>query len=627
MPVRDSCPRIAAEDEVLTIRGSTIEKRCMADTPAKSRLGDGAARSRGEAGSGAVARDDRGAPEGSELRHAVRDLVALSTLPAIWSGDAPDQIADAITAALIAMLDPEFVYISLNGRAEEPVVALARTGDGRRLDATEAFRDAMAGVVGEPPFAPVTEIPNPVGDGRVRVVAAPIGLGRGERLLAGSRRTDFPTETQHLLLTVAASQAAVAMRRWRAETDERRFAALVEGSSDFIGFATPGGVPQYINPAGMELVGLRRVDQGRHGHIMDFVAPEDRERARKEFWPQVMPDGRWTGEFRFRHLETGEAIPVLLDWFRIDEPRTGRAMNIATVTRDLTAQKRSDAELRHLNETLERRVAERTIELEEANRRLRAESAERQRADARLQQLQSELFHAARLSAMGQMAAALAHELNQPLTAANNFIRTGQRLLAKGDVDAAEAREVMGEAADQVLRAGQIISRLRTFVTRADSEKRVESVPHMVEEASALALSGTGGLGLAVRFAFDPAADRAFADRIQVQQVLVNLIRNAVEALAHCERRDMAITTARLDPSAIEIAVIDSGPGIADEVLERLFEPFVSTKRNGMGVGLSICRTIIEAHGGRLWAEPGVEKGASFLFTLPLARRMETAHE
>jgi PAS domain S-box-containing protein len=607
-------------DEVVTIGGSTVEKGCMAEGPAKPQL-DGRAvhspRACSEAGAGAVARGDRRAPEVPELRHAVRDLVALSTLPAIWSGDDPDHIADAITAALIAMLDPEFVYVALNGRAEEPVVALARGGDGRAFDATAAIRDAIAELVAGPPFASVAEIPNPVGEGRVRVVAAPIGLGRGEILLAASRRSDFPTETQHLLLTVAASQAAVAMRRWRAETDERRFAALVESSSDFIGFATPGGVPQYINPAGMKLVGLRRMDEGRRGHIMDFVAPEDRERARKELWPQVVRNGRWTGEFRFRHLETGEAIPVLLDWFRIDEPRTGRAMNIAAVTRDLTAQKRSEAELRHLNETLEQRVAERTVELEEANRRLRAESAERQRADARLQQLQSELFHAARLSAMGQMAAALAHELNQPLTAANNFIRTGQRLLAKGNVEAGDAREVMGEAADQVLRAGQIISRLRSFVTPAESEKRVESVPRMVGEASALALSGTGALGLGVRFTFDPAADRALADRIQVQQVLVNLIRNAVEALAHCERRDLAITTARLDPSAIEIAVVDSGPGIADEVLDRLFEPFVSTNRNGMGIGLSICRTIVEAHGGRLRSRPNPTGGTIFHFTLP----------
>jgi PAS domain S-box-containing protein len=466
----------------------------------------------------------------------------------------------------------------------------------------------------------VADIPNPLGPGSVRVAALAIGLGGAEILVAASRRSDFPTDTQRLLLGVAASQAAVAMRRWRAEADQRRFAALVDRSADFIGFATLGGLPQYLNPAGLNLVGLRRMEQARRVSILDFVVPEERERVRAELWPRVMRDGRWVGEIAFRHFDTGDPIPVLLDWFRIDDPVTGRPTNFATVTRDLTEQKHAEGKLRRLNETLEQRVTDRTAQLEEANRKLRTEIADRERADLRLQELQAELFHATRLSAMGQMAASLAHELNQPLTAATNFVRTAQRLLRTPNRSLAIIDEVMSDAAEQVLRAGQIVGRLRDFIAGGATEKGIESIPRMIEDACRLALAGTAGVGLEPGFDLDPDAGHAFADRIQVQQVLVNLIRNAAEALVGCRSRALLISTARLDAETVEIAVADTGHGVAPEVRSRLFEPFVSTKRNGMGLGLSICRSIIEAHGGWLRCRPNPSGGTIFSFTLRTPR-------
>ena len=138
---------------------------------------------------------------------------------------------------------------------------------------------------------------------------------------------------------------------------------------------------------------------------MSFPTIEERQRVREELWPIVMQGGRWSGEIKLRHFGTKAAIPFLVDWFRIDDPRSGRPMDIATVSRDLTAQKRSEAELLNLADTLEHRVAERTAELAEANQRLVAEIAERERSDARLQLLQLEFFHAARLNAGGHMAA------------------------------------------------------------------------------------------------------------------------------------------------------------------------------------------------------------------------------
>ena len=230
--------------------------------------------------------------------------------------------------------------------------------------------------------------------------------------------------------------------------------------------------------------------------------------------------------------------------------------------------------------------------------------SERQVTEARLQELQSELVHISRLTAMGEMASTLAHELNQPLSAIANYLKGSRRLLEAGnDERSATVRDAMDKAADQALRAGQIIRRLRDFVARGESERRVESLPKLVEEASALALVGAKEHGVRVRFRFDPKADLVLADRVQIQQVLLNLMRNALEAMADAPRRELVLSTIVRPDQTVEIAVADTGSGIAEEVTRQLFQPFVTTKRQGMGVGLSISRTIIEAHGGRIWAE------------------------
>jgi C4-dicarboxylate-specific signal transduction histidine kinase len=295
-------------------------------------------------------------------------------------------------------------------------------------------------------------------------------------------------------------------------------------------------------------------------------------------------------------------------------------MNIATVSRDLRAQKRAESELRRLNESLGHRVAERTAELANANEMLVTEMSERQRANTRLQELQLALSHAGRLSEAGQMAAALAHELSQPLTALANSANAARRLLAKDErKKLGTVHEIMEEVAIQSLRAGQILRRLREFVTRGESEKRIESVTTMIQEASAFAQTSSEALGVKLKFHFDPSASHVLANRIQVQQVLVNMMRNAFEAMVGAKQRELSVSTGRVDEETIEVVVADSGPGLATEVADHLFEPFVSTKLDGMGLGLSICRSIVESHGGRLSSEPNPGGGAIFRFTLPAA--------
>ncbi len=249
---------------------------------------------------------------------------------------------------------------------------------------------------------------------------------------------------------------------------------------------------------------------------------------------------------------------------------------------------------------------------------------ERQHTEARLQELQSELVHMSRLTAMGEMASALAHELNQPLSAIANYMKGSRRLLANpSDETAGLVSDALDKAADQALRAGEIIRRLRDFVARGESERRVEDVKKLVEEASALALVGAKDKGVRVRFAFAPGFDFVLADRVQIQQVLLNLMRNAIEAMEESPTRELVVATAPAQGGLIEISVADTGAGIAPEISAQLFQPFVTTKRTGMGVGLSISRTIIEAHGGSIAARPNGGGGTIFSFTLPAVTKEE----
>jgi two-component system sensor kinase FixL len=244
---------------------------------------------------------------------------------------------------------------------------------------------------------------------------------------------------------------------------------------------------------------------------------------------------------------------------------------------------------------------------------------ERQQRERRLGELQSELIHVSRMSELGQMASALAHEVNQPLTAMTNYLNGLRRLLAAGNQQAAE--QAMERIAQQANRAREIIRGLRALVRKGGTEQRVESLPKAIEEASALALVGIGQrLKMEIRIGDDAA--EAVIDKIQIQQVLLNLIRNAAEAMADSPRRELAITTARAG-DMVEISVIDTGPGLPVSVRARLFQPFVTTKPTGMGVGLSVCRTIVEAHGGQLQAEDANGGGTIFRLSLPHPKKID----
>ncbi|MBS3649941.1 PAS domain S-box protein [Pseudaminobacter sp. 19-2017] len=244
---------------------------------------------------------------------------------------------------------------------------------------------------------------------------------------------------------------------------------------------------------------------------------------------------------------------------------------------------------------------------------------DREESAARLQEAQSELARLARLNELGEMASTLAHELNQPLATIANYSQGCNRVLRDmPEAFSVRLREALGEIAKQSLRAGDIIRHLREFVTHGETEKNAEDIRKLVKEAGALALVGSRERGVRSKFEFQPGADLVFVDGVQIQQVLINLIRNAMEAMRHSDTRMLTVRTEPYGIGKVAVEVSDTGPGVPDEILARLFQPFVTTKAGGMGIGLSISKRIVEAHGGEMDVLRNELGGATFRFTLPV---------
>jgi two-component system, LuxR family, sensor kinase FixL len=253
---------------------------------------------------------------------------------------------------------------------------------------------------------------------------------------------------------------------------------------------------------------------------------------------------------------------------------------------------------------------------------------QRRGTEKRLEELLSELLHVSRLSAMGQMTAAIAHEVNQPLAAIIQYVAAAKRTLDTVKLTPTalkRARSMIDKAAKQVLRAGAIIKNLRDFVEKREGVRKPEALKNVIAEALALAFVGAAGENVKVKLHLDVTLGLVAVDKIQIQQVLLNLIRNSVEAMRSTDKRDLLLATGAGEPGFANVTVQDSGPGLPQDVVRRLFQPFVTTKETGMGIGLTICQSIVEAHGGRIWLVRSTHEGTSFCFSLPFAPQLASA--
>ena len=241
-----------------------------------------------------------------------------------------------------------------------------------------------------------------------------------------------------------------------------------------------------------------------------------------------------------------------------------------------------------------------------------------------IHKLQERLTQVSRLATIGEMSAGIAHELNQPLTAVANYAQACDRLLALPDPDIPEIREALRQITAQAVRAGDIIRRLRTLARNDLVQRELTDVNRLVNELQELILLDAGTYGVSCKLDLTPGLPRVEVDRAQVQQVIVNLVRNAIEAMAQEDSAGSAAVciSTRLSPQGdVEIAVCDNGPGLAQAIMTRLFDPFCTTKPNGTGLGLAISRTIIKSHQGSLEHRPNNPRGACFMVRLPLPKQ------
>jgi C4-dicarboxylate-specific signal transduction histidine kinase len=279
---------------------------------------------------------------------------------------------------------------------------------------------------------------------------------------------------------------------------------------------------------------------------------------------------------------------------------------------ETAGHKQAKAEIKRLNEELEQRVVERTSQLMLASEALR--------------EAQTELAHVNRVTTMGQLVASIAHEINQPVAAAVTFAHAALRWLGAQPPDLEEARQALTHIIKDGKRAGEIIDRIRGLIKRAPSRNDPLDINETILEVIALTRSEVQRNGVSLQTGLANGLPLVQGDRIQLQQVILNLIVNAVEAMSGAGEgaRDLLISTGKDASNAVLVAVRDSGSGLDPEGLDHLFDAFYTTKPSGMGMGLSICRSIIEAHGGRVWATANVPQGAVFKFTLPVGENCTT---
>lgn len=378
----------------------------------------------------------------------------------------------------------------------------------------------------------------------------------------------------NMLVAIVADATA----RKRAEEEQKKLASLVESSSDFIGIATPEGRVLFVNPAGRRIVGADEDQDFSDATIFDFLAGPDRDRFAHETLPRILDEGHWEGETSFRNFANNDAIPMWQHIFFIKED-AGSRIALATVSRDLSDRKRSEE---------------------------------------KLAAVQAQLAHMARLTTMGELSAAIAHEVSQPLAAIVTNANACMRWLSANPPNIEEGRDATLRIASEGKRASDVIGGIRKLMQKGHTVMEPIDLNDVVHQVLEMVRPQIAHHGISLVTELKGRLS-VMGDAVQIQQVLINLIVNAIDATAevHDRQRRIAIRSEARERAGMCVAVSDSGAGIDPAALDRLFTPFFTTKANGMGMGLAISKSIIQSHGGRLWASSNENSGATFELCLP----------
>ena len=535
------------------------------------------------------------------LRTALRDLVALSTLPAAWVGRSPKTIVAGLADVLVGALQLDFVFVRLDDHNGGDPVAITRG------IASTSFPDWVQGLSTPAGRTPRSEILLDSLDGlkQYRGVVLPVGFGpEGGLVAAASDRPDFPTETEQLLLYVATNHGAMAFKSAQLVHDLRRAEEELRHARDDLDLKVrertselrqAGAEMQTIldaSPLGMVLVG--------HDHTVKRCNPAF---ERIVGWSSEDAAGR-----RIALTDTIEERCTPLK----GRPHNGRGISGMEIR--LTRKDGSEFEAAVACAPLtdeEGHVAGFVANIEDIT--------DRKRADEALRKAQAELAHMTRLTTLGEMAASIAHEVNQPLAAIVANATASLNWLAQPSVKVDVVRDALVDVVNDGHRAADVIQRIRQLATKGDPKRSHLSMNGVVQDVVSLVRTEVQKHRASICAALASGLPPVLGDRVQLQQVIINLIINGVEAMATVRDRprELVIRT-DVSENRVVVAVQDAGVGFEPDHADRLFDAFFTTKPGGMGMGLSISRSIIEGHGGRLWATANVPYGATFEFALPV---------
>ena len=567
------------------------------------------------------------ADEIKNLKACINDLISVLALPAIWIGREPSQILSTLLDVLLGILRLDFAYARVSNSIGVAPIEMVRLAHPRNLTAQpqEIGRMLNPWLSGDPPTSPLM-VPNPIGEGEVSI--APFRLGvydEVEVLVAACQRADFPTETERLVLQVAANQAAIGVREARLMSDQRRLAEELDQR-----------VAQRTRQ-------LTAVNEELRKENVERKRAEEALRGSEERWRAVFENsaaGIALANFTGRFLATNFAFQKMLGYSEEE-------------LRELSFLDVTHKDYRDANSELTAELLEGKRQYFEMEKRYRCKNGnliwvrvhvslvsgtqsiprfllaiveditERRRAEETLRKTQAELAHVTRVTTLGEMTASIAHEVNQPLAAVVNNASACLRWLAASNQD--EARQSAALIVADAHRASEIIGRIRAFVTKAPPQKAWLNINETILEVLALARSEVQGNRVSLQTHLSDDVPLILGDRIQLQQVILNLINNAIEAMSGAVDgpRELQVGSAKDQSQGVRVAVRDSGPGLDPKSLDHLFTAFFTTKPQGMGMGLAISRSIIEAHGGRLWASPNDGPGATFQFTLQACSKQE----
>ena len=569
------------------------------------------------------------ATEIRRLQGCINDLISVLALPAMWGGQEAEQIVGTLLDVLIGMLRLDFAYVRLKDPAGEGPIEMVRLAQSRSPSACpreigQVLHDWLA----DDPRKRPPLVRNPLGDGDVAIVPLRLGLQDEIGLIvAGSQRADFPAQTERLLLSVAANQAAIGLQEARLLSEQKRVAReldlrVAQRTKELA--ATNEELKREIAERERAETKLRQ-DDAQLKRSEAFLAEGQRLSSTGSFSWSLANDQLTWSEQTYRIYEIDPATPVaFLSVMNAIHPEDmsmckEKVQGAVRDGRDFELEFRlplPGSSLKYLYV-----VAHATRDQDGQLEYIGAvqDVTERRLSEDALEKVRSELAHVARVTTLGALTASIAHEVNQPLSGIITNASTCLRMLAADPPNIEGARETARRAIRDGNRAADVIKRLRALFSNNGTAIESVDLNEATREVLALSSSELQRGGVLVRRELAEELPIVTGDRVQLQQVILNLVLNASEAMSQVydRPRQLVIRTDRHNSDGVRLSVQDTGVGIEPSNVERLFDAFYTTKHDGMGVGLSVSRSIVERHHGRLWAEPNDGPGATFSFSIP----------